>query len=105
MSDKGMNGEVGVRVVTLSWCDICQWLKSELKAAGINYVDIDAEQFTDFADKLEAKYKTDTYPMVIIEKGNNIVTILSSTSLDTTDTLRTFDTVPQLVEMIKQYIK
>ena len=42
--------EVGVRLLTLSDCDYCKWLKSELDAEGIIYTNIDTEQFNDFSD-------------------------------------------------------
>jgi len=100
-----MNGEVGVRIVTLGDCDYCIWLKDELDSCGITYINIDANQFSDFADSVEQKFKTDTYPIVFIDLGSTIITIISETSLDITDTLRTFDTIPHLVGIIKSYIK
>lgn len=102
-----MNNEskVGVRLLTLSDCDYCLWLKSELDGCGINYINIDTDQFSDFANQVEAKFKTDKYPIVFIDLGPSIVTIVPETSLDTSDTLRTFDTIPELLGIIKSYIK
>jgi len=105
MSNRGMNGEVGVRVLTLSDCDYCIWLKSELDSCGIAYVDIDANKFNDFSDKVEQEYKTNRYPIVFIETKQDTIIILGETELATTDKLRTFDTIPELVSMIKKYIK
>jgi glutaredoxin len=105
MSNEGRNEEVGVRILTLSDCDYCIWLKSELNSCRINYIDIDAEQFSDFSDSIEDKFKTDTYPIVFIDLGPKVVTIVPETSLDTSETLRTFDTIPHLVGIIKSYIK
>lgn len=105
MSNRGMNGEVGVRVLTLSDCDYCMWLKSELDSCGIAYVDIDANKFDDFSDKVEQEYKTNRYPIVFIETKQDTIVILGETELATTDKLRTFDTIPELVSMIKKYIK
>jgi glutaredoxin len=97
--------EVGaVRLLTLSDCDYCTWLKSELDGCEIAYTNIDANTFSDFADEIENKFKTDTYPIVFIDLGIKVVTIVSETELETSDTLRTFDTIPQLVSIIKQYI-
>ena len=98
-------GEIGVRLLTLDNCDYCKWLKSELDAEGITYTDIDANIFDDFSTQVENKFKTDSYPIVFIDLGPTIVTILAETSLDTSDTLRTFDTIPHLVGIIKSYIK
>ena len=44
--------EVRIRLLTLSWCDYCMWLKSELDEQGIAYDDIDADKFSDFADQI-----------------------------------------------------
>lgn len=96
--------EVGVRLLTLSDCDYCTWLKSELDAEGIIYNNIDADQFSDFSDMVEDKFKTNSYPIVFIDLGSKVITIVSETELETSDTLLTFDTIPQLVGIIKKYI-
>ena len=96
--------ELGVRLLTLSDCDYCKWLKSELDAEGIAYDNIDADKFSDFADQVEQKFKTESYPIVFIDIGVKIITIVPETKLETSDTLLTFDTIPQLVGIIKRYI-
>ena len=97
--------KVGIRLLTLSDCDYCIWLKSELDGCGIAYDNIDADQFSDFADQVEEKFKTDKYPIVFVDLGPSVITIVSETSLDTSDKLRTFDTIPELIGIIKSYIK
>jgi glutaredoxin len=97
--------EVGVRLLTLSDCDYCMWLKSELDAAGIFYTNIDGYEHSEFADAIEDEFKTETYPIVFIDLGDNEVTIVPETSLETNKTLRTFNTIPELVGIIKSYIK
>ena len=97
--------EVGVRLLTLINCDYCTWLKSELDAEGIFYTNIDADQFSEFADAIEEEYQTDTYPIVFLDLGNDEVTIVPETKLETSKTLRTFNTIPELVGIIKSYIK
>jgi glutaredoxin len=96
--------EVRVKLLTLSDCDYCIWLKSELDENGIAYTNIDADQYPDLADDVENKFRTDTYPIVFIDLGVKMITIVPETELETSDTLRTFDTIPQLVGIIKQYI-
>ena len=105
MSEIGKKEEVGVRLLTLSDCDYCNWLKSELDEEGIIYTNIDANEYDDFSTAIEQKFKTDTYPIVFIDLGLTVITIVGETSLETSNTLRTFDTIPQLVGIIKQYIK
>jgi glutaredoxin len=92
-----------VRLLTLSDCDYCMWLKSELDGEGIAYEDIDAYKFSDFADEVENKYKTESYPIVFIFKDKTI-TIVSDTELETSDTLLTFNTIPELISIIKKHI-
>ena len=99
------NEEVGIRILTLSDCDYCKWLKSELDEEGIAYIDIDAIKHDDFSTAIEHKFKANTYPMVFVDLGPSIVTIVGETNLETSDTLRTFDTIPHLIGIIKQYIK
>lgn len=101
MSNKG---EVGVRLLTLSDCDYCTWLKSELDGCGITYTNIDVDSFSDFADQIEDKFKTEAYPIVFLDLGTKVVTIVPETKLETSDTLLTFDTIPELVNIIKKYI-
>ena len=97
--------EVGVRLLTLSDCDYCAWLKSELDAAGIFYTNIDGYKYSEFADAIEEQYKTKTYPIVFIDLGDDEVTIVGETELETSKTLRTFNTIPELMGIIKSYIK
>jgi len=96
---------VKVRVLTLSDCDYCNWLKSELSNEGITYNNIDAEHFSDFSDKVEEKFNTKSYPIVFIDIQDKLITIVPETSLELTDTLRTFNTIPELIGIIKSYIK
>lgn len=96
--------KVGIRLLTLSDCDYCDWLKSELDAEGIIYNDINAYAFSEFADQIEEKFKTESYPIVFIETKDNVTVIVSETKLETSETLRTFNTIPELVGMIKKYI-
>jgi len=105
MSNDEMNGEVGVRIVTLSDCDYCKWLKSELDANRISYTNIDADIHSEFADKLEIKLGVEHYPIVLVDIKDNIIAYVSETSLETSKTLRTFDSIPHLVGIIKSYIK
>ena len=96
--------EVGVKLLTLSDCDYCTWLKSELDSCGITYTNIDAYKHSDFADEMEEMFKADAYPMVFISLGDKVITLVFETELEISDTLRTFDTIPELVNTIKKYI-
>lgn len=103
MSNEIKENKRGIRLLTLSDCDYCMWLKSELTGCGIAYVNIDADEFSEFADLIERKFKTYTYPIIFIDLGDKVITIVGETELDTSDTLRTFNNIPELVNIIKQY--
>lgn len=97
--------ELGViKLVTLSDCDYCIWLKSELDEQGIIYTNINAYDNPKLADEIESKYKTESYPIIFIDLGVKVITIVPETKLETSDTLLTFDTIPQLIGIIKRYI-
>jgi hypothetical protein len=102
--NRNENEKVGIRLLTLSGCDYCDWLKSELDGCGITYDNIDADQFSDFADKIEDKFQTESYPIVFLETKDKVITIVPETKLETSDTLLTFNTIPQLVGIIKKHI-
>ena len=97
--------EVEIRLLTLNGCDYCEWLKNELYREDISYTNIDAEAFPDFTNSIEDRLKTNSYPMVFIDLGPNVIAIVPETDLDTNETLRTFDTIPELIGIIKSYIK
>jgi glutaredoxin len=95
-----------VRILTLKDCDYCDWLKQELNNENIDYINIDARQHEDFSNQIENKFQTDTYPMVFIDLGEEVVAVIvGETNLETDELLRTFDTIPHLVSIIKSYIK
>lgn len=105
MSRKRKSEEVGIRLLTLSGCRYCEWLMNDLNNNNIPYVNIDAEEWSNISDKIEEEYKTSSYPIVLIEKQDKLIVIVSETDLETSETLRTFDTIPHLVGIIKSYIK
>jgi glutaredoxin len=98
-----MNEEVNIRLLTLNGCDYCTWLKSELDNEGIEYVNIDADVFSEFTESVETLYQTNHYPVVFIEYKDKVVALLSETRLEPSDNVRIFNTIPELIGMIKQY--
>jgi glutaredoxin len=93
-----------IRILTLSYCDVCKWLKSELSKEGLEYKEIDVEMFDSFASDIEKKFKTEHYPIIFLENDQNIITILPATELEPSPILHTFDTIPQAIQLIKQHI-
>jgi glutaredoxin len=101
----GMNRDIGVRLLTLSDCGACMWLKSELDEAGIAYVTIDYDTFKQFGDEVMDKFHTEMFPMVFIDLGPNVITVVGKTDLELSTTLRIFNSIPELAGIIKSYIK
>jgi len=93
-----------IRILTLEYCDACNWLKSELKNEKIEFVNIDADQNSDLANSVEEKFKTEHYPIIFLESDKDIITILPETKLEPSPILHTFTTIPQAIELIKKYI-
>jgi glutaredoxin len=96
--------KVGVRLLTLSGCNHCNLLKNGLDAEGITYTNIDADVYSAFADQVEFKFQTKLYPIVFLEVEENVITLLSETNLELSDEIRTFNSIPELIGIIKSYI-
>lgn len=94
-----------IRILTLEYCDACNWLKSELRNKKIEFVNIDAEQNSEFANDIEKNFKTEHYPIIFLEGEKDVITILPETKLDTSSILHTFITIPEAIELIKKHIK
>jgi glutaredoxin len=93
-----------IRVLTLSYCDMCNWLKREIESEGLKFTNIDAEQHDSFAEDIEKRFKTESYPIIFLEGKQDVITILSETDLEPSPVLHTFETIPQAIGLIKKYI-
>ena len=60
MSTERKDESINVRLLTLTGCDYCEWLKRELDNEGITYTNIDADMFSDFAESIENHFKTES---------------------------------------------
>ncbi len=60
-----------VTVLRLSGCIYCEELIRELNIHGVEYTSHDADEVSDYADWVEDKIETNTYPIVILEIGNS----------------------------------
>ena len=59
-----------VTVLRLSGCTYCEELIGELNIHGVEYTSYDADEVSDYADWVEEKIGTNTYPIVILEIGD-----------------------------------
>ena len=71
-----------VIVLGLSGCSHCKALSQSLEKEKIPFDSIDANVDNALADRMEALLKTDTYPMIIIEKIGGAVYLYLVGTLD-----------------------
>lgn len=56
-----------IKLYTLSYCDICLFLKDELKAIGIDFEEIYCDKNPTIAKLIQNKLATENYPIVCVE--------------------------------------
>jgi len=61
-----------VTVLRLSGCSYCEELIKELDLRGVEYTSLDADEVSDYADKVEELIGTNAYPIIILEFSNCI---------------------------------
>lgn len=59
-----------VTVLRLSGCGYCEELIKELNIRGIDYISLDADEVSDYADWVQEKIGVNIYPIVVLEIGN-----------------------------------
>ena len=55
-------------VLTLKGCDVCKNFIGALDKANVEYVNVDADENDTLADHVESLTRTNTYPIVALEK-------------------------------------
>lgn len=91
-----------IKILTLSWCEKCEMLKKQLSIERIKYENVDAEINGKFADSIEDKYMTESYPIILLEDGTKVTVLLNETRLENAKDVIIFDTVEEAIELIKQ---
>ena len=88
-------------VYALETCNKCQELKNGLDIENIQYQYINISRNDKLGDKLEEVYKCTSYPMVLI---NNIepIMLLPYTSLPITPNIKIYNSIAELIQMIKK---
>jgi glutaredoxin len=94
-------GENVITLYTLKTCDKCKQLKDGLDKNGINYNNIYMEDYGMLADRIEKLYRCEKYPMVIYAEN---IWLPESSSLPSTN-IAIYNTIPELIKMIKSKIK
>jgi glutaredoxin len=91
----------GIIVYALETCDKCNTLRDKLNQNGIQYQYINIDKNNELGDKLEDVYKCTSYPMVLINKVGYTM-FLPYTSLPITPNIKIYNSIAELIEMIKQ---
>tara|TARA_R110000803_G_C11950053_1_gene317591 strand:- start:73 stop:396 length:324 start_codon:yes stop_codon:yes gene_type:complete len=93
-----------ITLYTLPYCKHCTELKIELSSRDIPYKSINVDEHVLIGDWVEDNLKTDTYPVIHIEKSpENYLYLLSSTDLETLDNVRIFNTIDEALEILLKY--
>ena len=101
-----------VIVLGLSGCSHCETLSQSLKEENIPFKFIDADKEGKLADRMEALLKTETYPMIIIERPEGAVYLYRVATLnEAKETPVSYATkvgcvsTDSMVAIMKKYIK
>jgi len=81
-------------------CGYCTELKEGLKKINIPFIYINISNNEELGDKIEEIYKCPVYPIISLKYPQQI-TWLSGTSLLRSPSIRTFDTIKELITNIK----
>ena len=88
-------------VYGLEDCEYCSELKRGLEIMNIPFTYINISANEELGDKIEEIYKCPVYPMVALNYPQQI-TWLPGTFLLPSDSIRTFDTIKELLTNIKE---
>jgi glutaredoxin len=88
-------------VYGIEGCDYCRELKNGLGVMNIPFTYINISDNDELGDKIEDLFKCPVYPMIALNNPQKIVW-LPGTSLVPSSTIRTFDTIKQLLINIKE---
>jgi glutaredoxin len=88
----------GIIVFALETCDKCNMLKDELDKNSIQYQYINISKNNTLGDKLEDVYKCTSYPMII----SNDIMFLPYTSLPITPNIKIYNSIAELLQILKQ---
>jgi len=82
-------------------CRYCHELKDRLGIMNIPFTYINISDNDELGDKIEDLFKCSVYPMVVLNNNYQIVW-LPETSLLSSNSIRTFDTIQELLTNIKE---
>lgn len=92
--------ENGIMVYALETCSKCQELRNGLDEENIQYQYINIDKNNELGDRLEGIYRCTSYPIVLINKVKPII-LLSYTSLPITSNIKIYNSIAELIQMIK----
>ena len=101
-------GTYDINILTLTNCIYCNWLKGKLSELGIKYretiIDNGSEFNTELGNLMEYKYKTENYPIVLLNliPEYELITFISKTDLESQKGICIFDTIDDLIIKIQE---
>lgn len=100
---------MNIKVYSLSYCEKCLKLKTQLSDAGIDFEDFDADKHYDESLQLEGLLRTKSYPILAIEDQNTLTYFINESRgpQKITEGVYTvpFATIENLLYQVKNYIK
>lgn len=100
-----------IKLYTLSYCDICLFLKDELKAAAIDFEEVYCDENPTIAKLIQNKLATENYPIVCIEGDDTKLYFISGNAsplrqIADNEYFAHYESIKHLIHLIKyQYEK
>lgn len=100
---------MNIAIYSLSYCEHCLRLKQGLKDAGIEFDDIDADNYYDETIELEELLSTKNYPILVIEDSKDTIYFINESrppqKIKENVYTISFPTIDSLLLQVKNYIK
>lgn len=91
---------------TLSYCDICLFLKDELKNNSIDYREVHCDENPTIAKLIQNKLATENYPIVCVEGDESKLYFISGTAsslrqIANNEYFTHYESIKHLIHLIK----
>lgn len=91
---------------TLSYCDICLFLKDELKANDIDYQEVYCDENATIAKLIQSKLATENYPIVCVEGDDTKLYFISGNAsplrqIANNEYFTHYESIKHLIHLIK----
>ncbi len=98
-----------LRIYTLSYCDICLYLKDELRAINLDFEETYCDQDATVAKLIQYKLATENYPIVLVETNGNSIYFISGTAsslrqIGNNEYFTHYESIKHLIHLIQKTI-